>query len=693
MQIIHNLSIDLIRKNIIPPVYAMQGDSNTRQILLELLENGESWAVPADVTAAVAFRKADGTRGLYDTLPDGTKAVTIDGNTVTAVLAPQVLSCAGEVSAAVVFHDPKLNQLATFLFAIRVAANPAAGQALSNDYYAYSTMGEVSEAVEAALAALEDSKRDFLTKVEEVLAAVHGAATEDAPAIVCEATGETITVKDASDRLLKGLTICGKTTQVTTTGKNLLPYPYRFDTLNQDGVTVTANADGTITLNGTATAASWVDIAKTFTLPAGTYTIRLLPDSWQQEDGYMIWNGLGGLYSAISRTFKEATACEMGLVLVKGRTYNNVILKPQVEIGNTSTEYEPYTGGKASPSPEYPQELESVGESGSIGVTVAGKNLFNDLAWFKQYGGTEQSDGSWFNVYANTTCFTNTARKSGSMYLTVIAKATANDSVKMYLQAFYTDGSRDNSITILDTNGFKTVTAQTNPEKTVDYIKWTYGDGGDWYVKGVMISFVDNEYEPYKGQTLTAATPGGLHGIGDVADEIDFARGVRIQNTRKKVFNGTENWNAQASGDTHTAFWTDISGAGYARNTQKNLCSHFSYDFNAGMAAATGFRADAHYIMLSVPNTIASTSAQMKAFALAQYEAGTPVTAAYQLATPIETPLTAEELASFAALHSNKPNTTVFNDGGAEMKLSYVADTKTYIDNKFAAISAALLNA
>ena len=37
--------------------------------------------------------------------------------------------------------------------------------------------------------------------------------------------------------------------------------------------------------------------------------------------------------------------------------------------------YEPYTGGKPSPSPEYPQEIVSVGGNGSIEVNVRGKNL------------------------------------------------------------------------------------------------------------------------------------------------------------------------------------------------------------------------------------------------------------------------------------------------------------------------------
>ena len=115
MQIIHHLTIDMVRPLPAVPLDAVQGDGSTRAVKLSLLENGAPWEVPAGVTAAVAFRKADGHRGLYDTLPDGSKAVTIDGSTVTAVIAPQVLSCPGEVSAAVVFYGANLQQLAGVL--------------------------------------------------------------------------------------------------------------------------------------------------------------------------------------------------------------------------------------------------------------------------------------------------------------------------------------------------------------------------------------------------------------------------------------------------------------------------------------------------------------------------------------------------------------------------------------------------
>ena len=68
-----------------------------------------------------------------------------------------------------------------------------------------------------------------------------------------------------------------------------------------------------------------------------------------------------------------------------------------------------------------------------------------------------------------------------------------------------------------------------------------------------------------------------------------------------------------------------------------------------------------------------------------------PITIMYPLATPIETPLSESELAVFRALKTNKLTTTVLNDAGAHMQLNYVADTKTYIDNRIEqCISAAI---
>lgn len=58
---------------------------------------------------------------------------------------------------------------------------------------------------------------------------------------------------------------------------------------------------------------------------------------------------------------------------------------------------------------------------------------------------------------------------------------------------------------------------------------------------------------------------------------------------------------------------------------------------------------------------------------------------------PIVTELSSEEVQKILALHTNKPNTTIWNDQNADMQITYVADTKSYIDNKFKELSDAIV--
>jgi hypothetical protein len=62
------------------------------------------------------------------------------------------------------------------------------------------------------------------------------------------------------------------------------------------------------------------------------------------------------------------------------------------------------------------------------------------------------------------------------------------------------------------------------------------------------------------------------------------------------------------------------------------------------------------------------------------------------LKTPIETPITEEQIEAFRRLKTNYPNTVVTTDSDAGVEVSYTADTKLYIDKKFAELSAAILN-
>lgn len=148
MKVTKRIQVDLQQPTLHPVVYAMQNDSNTREVEIALFSGGVAWEVPADSTLAIAFKKQDGTSGLYDRLPNGDLAHNVSDNLVAIVLAPEVLTVQGIVDVAVVFYDNNLNQLATFPFSVAVTENPSAGQSVSNNYYNFSTLADINEALE-----------------------------------------------------------------------------------------------------------------------------------------------------------------------------------------------------------------------------------------------------------------------------------------------------------------------------------------------------------------------------------------------------------------------------------------------------------------------------------------------------------------------------------------------------------------
>lgn len=198
MLITQKITLDMQRRMNSPPLSAVQGDSNTRAIEATLLDDGTAWEPPEGCTAAISYRKQDGTSGLYDKMPDGSEAFSISGNTVTVMLAPQVLTCVGRVNLSILLYEGTA-QLATFPLEIRVAGNPSFGGGLSNDYYNYQTFGELN----AAIGNLEDLQtQDKSSLVAAINEARHtgGGGGGVAPTASVKQTemGAIITCSDAS---------------------------------------------------------------------------------------------------------------------------------------------------------------------------------------------------------------------------------------------------------------------------------------------------------------------------------------------------------------------------------------------------------------------------------------------------------------------------------------------------------------
>ena len=194
--------------------------------------------------------------------------------------------------------------------------------------------------------------------------------------------------------------------QETTTGKNLLKLN-QSTSQSRDGVTFTINSDGSVLINGTASADTYcniyssstasilTDTNKTYTFSKGTTNTNV---------GIWFFEYVSGDWSPITYTTNNTAAYtpsgnqtgQMYRVLVKsGGQFNNVLVYPMIVEGTTVGDYEKYTGGKAAPNPDYPQEVHTI--TGNNEVKIVNKNLLKNTATTKTVAGitfTKNEDGS-----------------------------------------------------------------------------------------------------------------------------------------------------------------------------------------------------------------------------------------------------------------------------------------------------------
>lgn len=153
------------------------------------------------------------------------------------------------------------------------------------------------------------------------------------------------------------------TVKVRKQGKNLIPFPYRDLTLGTstyNGVDFTVYEDGSILINGTATKSTTKYLYNNATdllgLKSGITIAgsKNASDNTQQGNAYFICNyydSAGKMQTGIqASTFASGKTTitdewkGLGIYInvPNGKTVNNLLIKPQLEIGATATEYEAY---------------------------------------------------------------------------------------------------------------------------------------------------------------------------------------------------------------------------------------------------------------------------------------------------------------------------------------------------------------
>ena len=269
-------------------------------------------------------------------------------------------------------------------------------------------------------------------------------------------------------------------------------------------------------------------------LSTGTYTIAI------GGGGVIVKTVIDGILNNSSTSIADGagytcTLTQDGYLGISFRKQDSTEYteEPQVMLntGSTTKPWEPYTGGKPSPSEEYPQPLD---------VTVTGANLFDASLLKSMAGGTwSSSDGgrrisvTGIKPYAACTAavpIESIRGKTVTLSGNVESKTDINCPVviqgKLTLSnnnmEYYTATNKKIAITIPeDAQSFKIELITNNRNTALDIANATV-------FTDVLLSFdAEATWEPFAGyQTATIQLTAPLYGIGEYRDRIMCKDGV-----------------------------------------------------------------------------------------------------------------------------------------------------------------------
>ena len=335
----------------------------------------------------------------------------------------------------------------------------------------------------------------------------------------------------------------------------------------------------------------------------------------------------------------------------------------QIELGTKATPYEQYTGGKPSPSPEFPQEIKNAEkwneekQKYEVDVQVTGKNLFNisDLRI-----GIVREDGTIDSSQTHNRTIILNIEKNGE-YLIRFNKNADYDA--LYFTTAYNNGNltkpyvmvREEKSTPIHLKtgvnilSFKAIKNDTDAIFTGD--------------SNIMISYVkDIEYEPYREpQTVTLSLNQQLRGIGKCKDEVTkngVVRRVYEQNIKKEQVSMNEyNWITKI----FRCYITNEKKLDSSENYI--LMSNISKKFNIYRGNNVIYWVISEEDIKSIGVT-ETDSREMAFEKIKTFVNNNNIVVQYPVEEPIIEPFAEESKKALESLHTNEGTTVIAVDGG-----------------------------
>lgn len=325
-----------------------------------------------------------------------------------------------------------------------------------------------------------------------------------------------------------------------------------------------------------------------------------------------------------------------------------------------------------TPSPDNPVPIVSAGDGGSVAVKVTGKNLLNIP------DGSVTARGVTVTAKDGLISISGTAISSGYAWsniqpfitsgVVILSSSITSPKVKLVSEIWgvvLTQGIADK---------------MSNMATRIVFI---VTEGQTYNLTGVKVQLelgtTATAYSPYREQLLTLPTPNGLPGIpvtsgGNytdqngqqwVCDEVDLERGVKVQRIGKERVNTSD-----GGINEQYRLALDIPGNEGKDGAFPCIISITPYTPWTSCVAGTKL----YLKNITKPEGGFYTAEELRALAI-------DVDFVYQLATPIETPLTPSEIAAYKALTAYGPDTVVQASDGAGIKLDYQRDVNLVVKN------------
>ena len=531
--------------------------------------------------------------------------------------------------------------------------------------------------------------------------------------IINTMSGESpLVVPDSAERVNKGFSLIGNMEQLQTTGAQL------FDISKISAVNVAVDKDMIIvkvySSNTGITAEQFMEM--TGLKPGDKFSISYtFEGAITDSTGGAIFLGAsknlnvmnGGQTGSLKNTviLPSDFGSEYGSLYFFGNKSgaNCYIKNFMINKGESVKPYEPYTGGKPSPSPDYPQEIKNVGkwneekQKYEVDVIRSGRNTFDVNNYVNSVKKISESEFRVENMWGTTIGEINL--KAGREYrcsFTFEIDDVTNSDCGVRVKCTNKSGNVKYVFDLPRMSGYvcTSTSVATIPSDTIKCELVLYTDvrrekGGifkDLIIAEENKNALLNIYEPYRNsQTLTLTSDRPITKWDKLVEQ-DGQIGW-LYGSKNVKLSGTETYNMLKRGDMYSLF--TIFGAGIESTTSADaFCNYLkkiiTYD-NEGFIVGQ----DNNGIYCYLKTEMFPEANALQNFMTQKNNEGSPAVIYYKSNELQFVPLPQSEQDAIRALKTYYPTTVITTDGGEvnpDVEVSYIADTKNYIDQKIAAI-------